>query len=66
MSDQVNIAANTLFPEQGTRVRDIKFFDLGQAAVSASDLAEQVNRAEAAIRHNRARRIENVREYLTE
>ena len=65
MSDQIRLAANTLFPDDGARARDIKFFDAGMSGVTAQQLAEQVNRAEAAIRHGRVQEVDDVEDYLT-
>tara|TARA_B100000678_G_scaffold183936_1_gene153741 strand:- start:15311 stop:15511 length:201 start_codon:yes stop_codon:yes gene_type:complete len=65
MTDTIQLAANLLFPENGQQVRDIKFFDVGSSNITAAQLAEQVMRAEAAIRSGNSKPIDDVEEYLT-
>ncbi|MAF56829.1 hypothetical protein [Ponticaulis sp.] len=65
MTDTIQLAANLLFPENGQQVRDVKFFDVGSSRVTAAQLAEQIVRAEAAIRSGNAKAVEDVEDYLT-
>jgi predicted transcriptional regulator len=51
---EVERAANALFPSQGQAVTNIKFFLGSKRSITAEELAEQVNRAEAQVRNKLA------------
>lgn len=66
MTTQIERAAQMLFPDEGSRTLDIKFFCGGVASnVSAESLAEQVVRAEVQIRSGSARLVTDVDSRLT-
>jgi len=66
MSTQIERAAQMLFPDEGGRTLNIKFFCGGvENNISAESLAEQVVRAEVQIRAGSARLVENVDSHLT-
>jgi hypothetical protein len=66
MSNQIDRAANMLFPEGGAVfTRNIKFLCGGVSHVSAESLAEQIVRAEVQIRSGNARLVANVDTHLT-
>ena len=51
MSEELDLAANTLFPPNGTnRVGNVKFFRGRRRDLTAEELAEQFNRADAQVR----------------
>lgn len=51
---EVDRAANALFPSEGQSVTNIKFFLGSKRSITAEELAEQVNRAEAQVRNKLA------------
>jgi hypothetical protein len=66
MTTQIERAAQMLFPEEGSRTLNIKFFCGGVANnITAENLAEQVVRAEVQIRARSARLVDNVDSHLT-
>jgi hypothetical protein len=65
MSTQIEQAVQLLFPEEGSRTLDIKFFCGGLANnITAESLADQVVRAEVQIRAGAARLVDNVDSHL--
>jgi hypothetical protein len=63
--NQIDRAAAMLFPEEGSRTRNIKFLCGGMENVTARALAEQIVRAEVQIRSGSARLVMNVDAHLT-
>jgi len=49
MTTQLERAANALFPPEGNRVGNVKFFRGRVRQVTAEQMAEQLNRADAQI-----------------
>ncbi|MEI8703054.1 MAG: hypothetical protein EOR99_28085 [Mesorhizobium sp.] len=60
MTNVIDRAADLLFPEVGSRVRNVKFFCGGDDNVSAVDLANQILIAEEQIRDGTARTVNNI------
>jgi hypothetical protein len=60
MGTQVERAIETLFPQEGGRVRNIKFYRGWNPAVTADQLAEQVLSANEQIRNGTAERIVDI------
>lgn len=56
----IDRAADLLFPTEGQRTLNVKFFCAGDDNVSADALAEQIVRAEAQIRNGSARLVTDV------
>lgn len=56
----IDRAADLLFPEEGRRTLNVKFFCTGDEDVSALSLAEQVVRAEAQIANGTARLVTDI------
>lgn len=56
----IDRAADLLFPEEGRRTLNVKFFCAGDEDVSALSLAEQVVRAEAQIANGTARLVTDI------
>jgi hypothetical protein len=50
MTTQLDRATNALFPSAGNRVGNIKFMRGTRTGVTAEELAEQLNRADAQVR----------------
>lgn len=65
MTDQIDRAANMLFPEEGGRTLNIKFLCGGVENANAQTLAEQVVRAEVQIRAGSAKLVDSVDSHLT-
>lgn len=63
MSQILARTANSLFPAIGGQVRNVKFFLGGARCVTADQLAEQVDRAEAQIRAGVASTVTDVDNY---
>ena len=60
MNSLINRAADLLFPESGRRTLNVKFFCGGDENISASQLAEQIIRAETQIHGGSARLMANI------
>jgi hypothetical protein len=58
--DLIDRAADLLFPTEGQRTLNVKFFCAGDENVSIDELAEQIVRAEAQIRNGSARLVANI------
>lgn len=63
MNPQIERVGTNLFPDNGGRVANVKFF-LGQLrGVSAADLADQLERADAQVRQGAATRVDDLDNY---
>lgn len=61
MTSQLERAVHALFPPEGSRVGNVKFFLSGNSRfVTAEQLAEQLNRADAQIRVNHISPTEDI------
>lgn len=60
MADFIERAADLLFPADGRRTLNVKFFSAAERHVTASALAEQIVRAEAQIGAGNARYVADV------
>jgi hypothetical protein len=58
--DLIDRAADLLFPAEGQRTFNVKFFCAGDDNVSVDELAEQIVRAETQIRNGSARLVTDV------
>lgn len=56
----IDRAADLLFPVEGQRTLNVKFFCAGEDNISVDDLAEQIVRAEAQISSGSARLVTDV------
>lgn len=66
MSAELERAANALFPSTGnSRVANVKFMRGHSRVITADQLANQLNRADAQVRANEATLITNIDEDLT-
>lgn len=65
MASYIDRAADLLFPDEGRRTLNIKFFDVAEGRVSAASLAEQIVRAEAQISAGNATYVADVDADLT-
>jgi len=60
MSDYVTQAIEALFPNEGRRVSNVKFFQGTRTEVSASELAQEVLKADTQIKNGRAVLVEDI------
>lgn len=60
MTTQVELAIDELFPQAGTRVRNVKFHRGWNAAVTAEQLATELLSANDQIRRGTATRIHDI------
>lgn len=58
MNSLIDRVADLLYPSEGVRTLDIKFFSGGTQNVSATDLAEQVLRSQSQVENTPADLIE--------
>lgn len=63
MTTETNRAADALFPSTGNRAGNIKFMRGRRTGVTAEQLAEQFNRADAQIRAGEATRVDDIDNY---
>lgn len=56
----IDRAADLLFPAEGQRTLNVKFFCAGDENVSANELAEQIIRADSQIRSGTARLVDEI------
>lgn len=63
MNSQIERVGNSLFPETGGQVSNVKFYLGRTRAVTAAQLADQIDLANAQVRQGAATRVENVDEY---
>lgn len=56
---ELNRAANALFPTEGSRVRNVKFFTLARQ-IDGEQLAEQLNRADSQIELGNLRPVDDI------
>ena len=60
MTDVVDLAADLLFPPEGRRVGNVKFFLGSRRVVTADELASEVMSAQQQIGDGRANRITDI------
>ena len=60
MTNTIDRAADLLFPDEGGRILNVKFFCAGDENVSAADLAQQIITAEEQIANGHARIVADV------
>ncbi|HAC00767.1 MAG TPA: hypothetical protein DCF67_04430 [Brevundimonas sp.] len=60
MSSQIERIGNTLYPETGARVSNVKFYLGHTRAVTAEQLADQIDRASAQVRQGAATRVGSI------
>lgn len=65
MTTQLDRAANLLFPASGNRVGNVKFFLGHNREVTAEQLAEQFNRADAQVRAGESIPVDDIDGDLT-
>ena len=61
----IDRAAELLFPENGPRTLNVKFFCAGESNITAEELAEQIVRAHVQIQNGTARLVTDVDRHLT-
>lgn len=60
MSSQIERIGSTLFPSTGAQVSNVKFYLGLTRSVTAEQLADQIDRADAQVRQGVATRVENI------
>jgi len=60
VASYIDRAADLLFPAEGRRTLNIKFFDACEHNVTAEELAEQIVRAEAQIANGTAELVADI------
>jgi hypothetical protein len=60
MSPHLERAANTLFPANGGHVANVKFFLGSSRAVTAEQLAEQLNRANSQVKAGLSTAVDDI------
>lgn len=60
MGPHLERAANSLFPASGARVANVKFFLGSSRSITAEQLAEQLNRANAQVREGLSVAVVNI------
>ncbi|MEO7223716.1 MAG: hypothetical protein ABIY37_14705 [Devosia sp.] len=63
--NNIDRAAELLFPVNGPQTLNVKFFCGGEPNISADEIAEQLVRAHVQIKAGTARRVDNVDQHLT-
>jgi hypothetical protein len=64
MNPQIERVGTALFPDNGGRVANVKFFLGHNRAVSGADLADQLERANAQVRQGAATRVGDLDAYV--
>ena len=63
MTTEVDRAADAMFPSTGNRVGNVKYMRGRRTGVTAEQLAEQLNRADAQIRAGACARVDDIDNY---